>query len=270
MPGDGGARPWRTGTVAVAGGHLAYHRTGGDGPALVLSHGLTDNGLCWLRLARALAGDFDVIMLDARGHGESARIAADRPHDPGTDIAEAIDGLGLTSPMVMGHSVGARATADHAGAHPGQVAKVVLEDPPFLPLLDAAATQRRREKFRQQVESFHALSEAEIIATGKAASPLWHGDDFGAWATAKRQTDPLAFPSYDRPWQAAVSRIAAPTLLVHGDAAHGSLVTLELAREVRALNPHVTTIQIAGAGHNTRRENFADYLVAVRAFLLAP
>ena len=35
------------GAIPVTGGHLAYHRTGGDKPALVLSHGLTDNGLCW-------------------------------------------------------------------------------------------------------------------------------------------------------------------------------------------------------------------------------
>ncbi|MCA6319719.1 alpha/beta fold hydrolase, partial [Phenylobacterium sp.] len=69
-----GSADWIPGEVAVSGGQLAYHRTGGDGPPLVLSHGLTDNGLCWTRLAEALAPDFDIIMLDARGHGASSRV----------------------------------------------------------------------------------------------------------------------------------------------------------------------------------------------------
>ena len=78
------------GSVAVSGGRLAYHRTGGSGPVVVMSHGLTDNGLCWSRLATALAAEFDLVMLDARGHGESSRIAVGQPHDPAQDIAEAV------------------------------------------------------------------------------------------------------------------------------------------------------------------------------------
>ena len=102
---------WQPGRVNVSGGHLAYHRTGGTGPALLLSHGLTDNGLCWLRLAAALDPEFDIVMLDARGHGESSRIPAGAAHDPADDIAQAIEALGLNAPIVMGHSVGARAIA---------------------------------------------------------------------------------------------------------------------------------------------------------------
>ena len=100
------ASNWSTGTVEVSGGRLAYHRTCGSGPAILLSHGLTDNGLCWRRVALALQADYDVVMLDARGHGESSRIPKDEERDPARDIAEVIDGLGLKSPILMGHSVG--------------------------------------------------------------------------------------------------------------------------------------------------------------------
>ncbi|MDO8323603.1 MAG: alpha/beta hydrolase [Phenylobacterium sp.] len=255
---------WASGRVEVSGGHLAYHRTGGEGPALVLSHGLTDNGLCWRRLAQALASEFDIIMLDARGHGQSSR-AGD--HDPAQDIAEAIEQLGLVRPIVMGHSVGARATAAYANAHPGRVSKVVLEDPPFLPLIDRAQADRRAVRFREQVETFQAMSLAELIAMGRAQSPLWHDDDFPAWAVAKHQTDPQAMPVYATPWQEILGQITAPTLLVHGDSAHGGLVTPQIAGEARALNPNITAVLVPGAGHNTRRENFPDYLAAVRDFL---
>ena len=261
---------WSQGRLAVTGGHLAYHRTGGGGPALVLSHGLTDNGLCWSRLATALAPDFDVIMLDARGHGDSSRMAGGPDPDPARDIAGAIGQLGLSSPIVMGHSIGARATADFAAAWPGIPGKVVLEDPPFLPLPDEAAIAIRQQKFRQQVDAFRALSLSEIEALGRKTSPGWHDDEFPAWAASKRQVDPEAMPQYRTPWQTAIAGIAAPTLLIHGDPALGGLVTPTLAAEARSLNPNIATVQIRGAGHNIRRENFVDFLEAVRGFLKAP
>ncbi len=259
---------WTSGFAEVAGGRLAFHRTGGAGPALVLSHGLTDNGLCWSRMARALAPDFDVIMLDARGHGESSRRAAGERPNPGQDIADAIRSLGLTRPLLMGHSVGARATAQFAAVFPDQVSKVILEDPPLIPLIEASKLAARQAGFRDHVAAFQAMSEAEITAKGKADSPLWHDDEFPAWAASKRQVDPEAFPLYTLPWQDAVAGIKAPTLLIRGDAERGSLVTPERAEAAMALNARIETVHIRGAGHNIRRENFADMLAAVRAFLL--
>ena len=262
-----GRADWTAGRAKVPGGHIAFHRTGGSGPTLVLSHGLTDNGLCWERFATAMAPDFDLIMLDARGHGDSSPMPIGEGHDPATDIEAAIDQLGLIAPIVMGHSVGARATASYANTHPGRVAKVILEDPPFLPLAQPQAAEKRQIRFREQVEKFAAMSDAEITAFGKVSSPLWHEDEFPAWTQAKRQVDPVAMPDYRIPWQETIDQITAPTLLVHGDAALGSLVTAEIAAEAVRLNPRITAVMIPRAGHNTRRDNFPDFLTAVRRFL---
>lgn len=255
------------GVIPVTGGHLAYHRTGGEGAAMVLSHGLTDNGLCWGRLAAALAPDFDVIMLDARGHGDSSRMAGAPPDHAGRDIAEAIDYLGLRSPIVMGHSVGARATADLAGAFPDRVSKVILEDPPFLPVADTAAAALRQRKFRDQVEAFQAMSDADITALGQKTSPDWHDDEFPAWTVGKRQVDPDSMPDYRTPWQDTIRPITAPTLLIHGEPARGGIVTPAIVDEARSINPNFAAVKIPDAGHNIRRENFQAYLGALRAFL---
>lgn len=263
MPGSG----WSVGAASVTGGELVYHRTGGGGPALVLSHGLTDNGLCWSRFAAEMAGDFDVIMIDARGHGASARPTARVVMDTARDLGEVIASLGLENPIVMGHSVGARATAAFANAHPGKVRQVVLEDPVFLPLSDAGAAAARRDRFRSQMAKFQGMSHAEILAMGRRDTPRWHYDDLPDWATAKHQVDPEALPHYATPWQEEVDRIAAPTLIVHGEPRLGSLITPLIADEARALNPNIRTVEIAGAGHNVRRENFSGFLAAVRAFL---
>lgn len=263
MPGRG----WTAGVAPVSGGALVYHRTGGRGPALVLSHGLTDNGLCWSRFAAEMARDFDVIMIDARGHGGSTRPVAGTGLDPVQDLVEAIAAMGLEDPIVMGHSVGARATAAYANAHPGKVRRVILEDPAFLPPAQPEAAAARRARFRSQVARFRAMNEDEILAMGRTTSPGWHADDFPAWAAAKRQVDAEALPDYPTPWQQEVTRIAAPTLVVHGEARLGSLITPTICEELRALNPNIRTVEIAGAGHNVRRENFAGFLAAVRPFL---
>jgi pimeloyl-ACP methyl ester carboxylesterase len=262
-------RNWRAGRVPVSGGFLTFHRTGGDGPPLVLSHGLTDNGLCWSRLAAALETKFDVIMLDARGHGGSSRLSAPGACDPGQDIAEAIDGLALRAPIVIGHSVGARATAAYANTPSSRAAKVILEDPPFLPLVEPSAAEVRARKFREHVERFQTMSNAEIIASGRVAHALWHDDEFPAWAAAKRQVDPSASPAYTTPWQAQVHQITAPTLLIHGEAKLGSLVTPAIAAEAAALNSNIQFAAIPDAGHNVRRENFSAYLAALLSFLSA-
>lgn len=77
-------------------------------------------------------------------------------------------------------------------------------------------------------------------------------------------------PAYATAWQAQIGHIAAPTLLIHGEAALGSLVTPAIAAEAMSLNPSIWAVRIAGAGHNIRRENFPDYLAAARAFLRNP
>jgi pimeloyl-ACP methyl ester carboxylesterase len=62
-----------SGVYKANGIHIHYLRTGGCKPPLVLLHGLTGSGACWIPLARALEGEYDVLMPDARGHGNSRR-----------------------------------------------------------------------------------------------------------------------------------------------------------------------------------------------------
>jgi N-formylmaleamate deformylase len=74
-----GTRPphWTEGDIDVDDDRPHFHRTGRDhAPPLVLLHGLSDNGLCWTRAAQILESDFDVVMLDARNHGDSATAPA--------------------------------------------------------------------------------------------------------------------------------------------------------------------------------------------------
>ncbi len=57
-----------------------YYRTGGEKPQLVLLHGFQEGAICRLRVAKVLEQDYNLILIDARGHGLSDRAGpASRP-----------------------------------------------------------------------------------------------------------------------------------------------------------------------------------------------
>lgn len=270
---------WQSGDVIANGIAIHYHRTGGDHPPLVLNHGATDSGLCWIRLAKALEADYDVIMPDARGHGQSE--APDGPYDSATraaDVAGFVSALGLERPAVGGHSMGAMTTFYLAALYPDVLRCAILEDPVFRLDQQPMSEEHQREwteRMRREREERQTLGREGIIARGREQHPDWDEIEFGPWADAKlrvsqtftvggaiRRTEMTA-------WRELLPKITCPTLLVTGDPERGGIVTPEAAAEAERLNPRVTVVRLRGAGHNVRREQFEGYLQAVREFLAA-
>src|SRR5688500_10697139 len=62
---------WSDGFVYANGIRIHYyHATPAAGkPVIVMVHGVTDNGLCWTTLTWKLQENYDIYMLDTRGHG---------------------------------------------------------------------------------------------------------------------------------------------------------------------------------------------------------
>src|SRR5947209_11457194 len=125
------AASWSSGDVQANGLNLHYTRTGGDHPPLVLAHGFSDDGLCWMSVAQPLAERYDVIMPDARGHGRSQAPAQGYGNlEQAADLAGLIAALGLQRPIILGHSMGAATALALAGGHPDLPRAILLEDPP--------------------------------------------------------------------------------------------------------------------------------------------
>jgi pimeloyl-ACP methyl ester carboxylesterase len=74
---------------------------------MVLLHGYTDAGLCWTDLAHEFEKDYDVIMMDYRGHGFSdAPLTGYKTEDYTADAVGLIEALELQKPIIIGHSMG--------------------------------------------------------------------------------------------------------------------------------------------------------------------
>lgn len=240
---------WMSGVRETNGINIHYLRTGGANPPVVLLHGLMGNGACWTPLARVLEGEFDVVMPDARGHGGSST-----PHhgyrydDHANDVVGIIHGLELSRPMLLGHSMGGMTAAVVASRGMGGLRGLILVDPTFL------SPERQREVRDSDVADQHrqalGLHKSELVAQARARNPHRSPEIIDLLAEARLNTRLGAFDVLTPPnpeYRNVMSAIDVPTLLVIGG--RSPVVTLEMAMELRSLNPRVRIEQVQNASH---------------------
>jgi|TARA_B100001964_G_C14167200_1_gene569686 pimeloyl-ACP methyl ester carboxylesterase len=266
---------WSPRYIQTNGIQLHYYRTGGDLPTIILAHGITDNGLCWTRLANYLMGHYDVIMIDARGHGCSdTPLSGYSKFDHAQDLAGLIEELELDQPHMIGHSMGASNVTSLAANYPHLVGQIILEDPPWFTETDVTDQQRaeRRNNWQQSMIETQAKSVQEIMESGRQQNPTWDAVEMEAWVTSKKQFRLEAFGFIDQPfdWQEDVKRITSPTLLLTSDTELGGIVSAEIAELVGAINNNFQVDYIGSAGHSIRREQFDKYVASIDSFLALP
>ena len=87
---------------------VSFTRTG-EGPPLLLVHGLGSHQQVWQPLLPELESRFDVINVDLPGHGHAPRLAPGSPATPealAAELAKLLDDLGVVRPHVVGSSLG--------------------------------------------------------------------------------------------------------------------------------------------------------------------
>jgi pimeloyl-ACP methyl ester carboxylesterase len=260
---------WTTDVCEANGIDVHYLRTAGGNPAsppLVLLHGLIGNGACWTPVARALEGECDVVMPDARGHGRSsAPLHGYRYDDHASDVLGLIRALGLAGPIVLGHSMGGMTAAVAASRGASVIRAVILVDPTFL------IPERQREVCDSDVAEQHRrllrLDKSELVAQARARHTRRSPEMIELLAEARAQTRMSAFDVLTPPnpeYRQLVRAIEVPLLLVIGDE---PVVTLETARQLQTLNPRLRVEQIAGAGHGVPFDQPQRLAEVVRSFI---
>lgn len=272
---------WSDGYVQANNINQHYYRTGGEKPPVLLLHGVTDNGLCWERVARVLAPDYDVIMPDARGHGLSDAPQADLSTERlAEDAAALLQTLDLQHPHLVGHSMGARTAAEVAALYPDRVRSLVLEDPSWFTPSTVPEEQAQHllgiQEWQQHAIQQRALTREERLANVRKDNPAWSLEDIEPWLDAQVQfsLDVLNPTISDfivswrqRPWQEVLQQITCPVLLVTGEPDRGAIINAEQAEEAAHLARNLRVVHIPGAGHNIRRDQYDLFVQAVTAFL---
>ncbi len=247
--------------------NVHYLRTCGDKPPLVLLHGLMLSGACWTPLARTLEKDYDVIMPDARGHGNSS--APNEGYDYhrlATDVVHLIDALGLDALMLLGHSMGGMTAALVANMQPQRLRGLILADPTFL------TPERQREVHASDVAKQHRQilnqSKENYLLEARIRHSHRTQEIIELFAEARFQTSMHAFEILTPPtpcYTELISNLIVPTQLIIGD--NGSVVSAEMAAELTKLNQHVQVTSIAGAGHAVPYDKPEQFAAIVQGFL---
>jgi pimeloyl-ACP methyl ester carboxylesterase len=109
-----------------SGVRIHYQRVG-EGPDLVMIHGLTGNLAVWhLRIIPELSERFRILTYDLRGHGHSDTPPSGySPDAMAEDLVQLLDVLEIEQPFVVGHSYGADIALYHALRQPERVREVV-------------------------------------------------------------------------------------------------------------------------------------------------
>jgi esterase len=257
---------------------LTTRAMGGEGPPLVLLHGLFGSSANLAGLARRLKDDFHCVGLDLRNHGASPHAPAMDYATLARDVLETADHLGLGELRLLGHSLGGKVAMAAAAEAPGRVrALAVLDIAPaayprlmsepvlgILRALDLAGISSRAEADARLAERLPDPRLRQFLLQNlvrDAGGLRWRIDLAALEAASPELADfPLArLPDAETP----VYR--GPVLLLRGG--ESSYAPDAHLGQLTRLYPRATVETLAGAGHWLHAEQPDAVASRVRAFL---
>ena len=240
---------------------------GGEGPGILLLHGLMGRATTWWRVARWLTGYGRVVGIDARAHGRNPHRGPAGTEQFVADAVQVIREHDLGPVVAIGHSMGGLHALALAAWHPDLVRGIVIED--------MAPDQRGRT-----VETWRPYFEAWPTPFASLAHVREFFGDYGDYfieCFEERADGYHLIADLDALYEIAaewgrrdywplVESLRCPLLAIeaeHTAMPPGQMV--EMARRV----PGGQHLLVAGAGHIVHDDAPEEYRGAVEAFLSA-
>jgi 3-oxoadipate enol-lactonase len=234
-------------TAAVNGIEIDYRDTGGDGDAVVFSHGYLMDQSMFDQQVAALAPEYRVITWDERGHGGTAAHGPFTYWDSARDVLGLLDHLGVRRAVLGGMSQGGFLSLRAALLEPERVRALILidtqsgnEDPAVAP----AYEQLHQTWLAEGPGPVQEVVSSIILGPGR-----WD-DWYAKWAAADNDQLTDAFRCLmDRDdITGRLGEIGCPALIVHGTA--DSAIPLAKAETLRdGLGGQVRLAVIEGGTH---------------------
>ncbi len=283
-----------TKTVKVHGHDVAY-REAGDGPVVVLVHGIAGSSSTWTPMLPLLADGYRVIAPDLLGHGESAKPRGDYSLGAyASGIRDLLAVLGHERATFVGHSLGGGIAMQLAYQYPQMCERLVLiasgglgkEVNPLLRLLSAPGSEYILPLvLTPRIHSVAGSVGRVLGKTGMRANPLLNE----IWNSYSRLTDARTQRAFVHTIRAVIDvagqRVSArdrlylareiPTLIVWGD--RDGVIPVAHASIAHDLMPGSRLEIVQGAGHFLPIERPAvlegilrDFLTSTKAANVTP
>lgn len=262
---------------------LAVERCGApDAPVLLFAHGFGQTRQAWRGAATALAqAGWQCVSFDARGHGESGRVAGGAYHLwQFIEDLRALAGAQPDPPVLVGASMGGLIGIAVAGdtARPAAFSALALVD--ITPRWEAAGVARILAFMRAHPDGFtdyeHAAqaiaaylphragrsSEArlrELLLRGTDGRLRWH------WDPALLDVVEHEGKAHQQALLEATGNIRIPTLLLSGTAS--DVVSERTVDEFMRLLPQAVHVRVTGATHMLAGDANDAFVAALGGFL---
>jgi esterase len=251
-----------------------FRHTLGDGPPLVILHGLFGISDNWMSVGKALAGCYRVIIPDLRNHGRSPHAEAFGYFPMMEDLLEMLEESDYQSVILLGHSMGGKLAMHFAVQYPEMVQKLIVVDisprqtrvrQTHLRMLHAMnAIDFDQITSRQEVEMILADHiETEALRLFVMKNLIRIDRQRFAWrinlGAIERNIDEImeGIP--------AGSGFDQPTLFIRGG--DSDYITGEDLPVIRMMFPHHQMVTIPEAGHWVHADQPEEFLMILMNFL---
>jgi len=246
-------------------------------PKLVFLHGLLGNGQNWIPAARALENEFEILLIDQRGHGKTKEVAGGfAPSDFSNDLLGVLEELGWGKVSVIGHSLGARTLFDFASKNPGLVEKLVIED------MGPHKTREASRKTEVMIDFVPVPFEGRASAReffgsvfekryGKLLSDYLYSNiekketSLYDWRFNKTGALEALEIGRLRDFWSEFESIESETLIIRGE--RSEHLPDDVYQEMLKRNTNASGVVISGAGHWVHFDQFGTFMKQVSEFL---
>jgi pimeloyl-ACP methyl ester carboxylesterase len=147
-----------------------FYRKFGDGPPLIILHGLYGSSDNWVSIAKKIGDSFTVYLPDLRNHGQSPHSDTHDYNSMRDDIFELVSELRIKKFFLAGHSMGGKTAAAFAAKWPEMIYGLLIADiSPF------TNEDTRKPVYRQHMtilKTILSIDLSEIRSRGEAESLL--------------------------------------------------------------------------------------------------
>jgi pimeloyl-ACP methyl ester carboxylesterase len=263
--------------IKASGVRLRVTETG-EGPSLVLLHGLFMDHTTWDPVSDELGRQYRVVAPDLPGFGQSEKPPESRfPYGINAFADAVVDlyaGLDLGRAIMVGHALGGAVAITLAARHPELISRLVLIDAlcysaqPGLASRVALAPLIGGFAFKQLwgKSAFKAyFKESYLSRDARIPSARLDGyyESFNTPAARASALATLRATRDTRAVVAHIARITTPTLVIWGseDTLYPAALGQRMSREI----PHAG-FQLVGAGHAPHEEQPSEVVQAILRF----
>ncbi|MBU8892674.1 MAG: alpha/beta fold hydrolase [Bacteroidales bacterium] len=105
-----------------------FFRKYGQGPPLIIIHGLYGSSDNWVSIGRKLSENFEVFLIDQRNHGKSPHSSDHNYQLLKEDLREFMDKQAIEKAIIVGHSMGGKTAMFFAAHYPEKVSILIVAD----------------------------------------------------------------------------------------------------------------------------------------------